>query len=71
MVIPNNTPLPYTFPLSKMKAIETSGGRVKVADTRTFEVSTTISAAEVEVDVGGLRELHVRLSFCCLVVIAL
>jgi hypothetical protein len=54
-VISNNTPLPYTFPLSKMTSTKTSGGSVKVVDSRTFKVSTTVGAVEVEVNVGGMR----------------
>jgi hypothetical protein len=32
---------------------------VKVVDSRTFNVSTTIAVAEVTVVPGGIRELHV------------
>lgn len=52
VVIPNNTPEPYTLALSKVNAIRLSGGSIKIADTRTFKVSKTISAAEVTVEVG-------------------
>ncbi|KAF9467804.1 putative oxalate decarboxylase/oxidase [Collybia nuda] len=58
MVIPNNTPNPYTFRLSKVKPRKTPGGSVKVVDSRTFTVSEKISAVEVSVEVGGMRELH-------------
>ncbi|KAF8889600.1 RmlC-like cupin domain-containing protein [Infundibulicybe gibba] len=58
MVIPNNTPHPFTFPLSKVKPTKTPGGSVKVVDSRTFKVAQEISAVEVEVAVGGMRELH-------------
>ncbi|KAF8960664.1 RmlC-like cupin domain-containing protein [Flammula alnicola] len=58
MVIPNNTPYPFTFPFSKVVPDKKQGGTVKVVDTRTFKVSEKISAAEVELEVGGLRELH-------------
>ena len=34
------------------------GGRVRVADVSNFAASTTICAALVEIDPGGLRELH-------------
>ncbi|RDB29945.1 Oxalate decarboxylase OxdC [Hypsizygus marmoreus] len=58
MAIPNNTPNPYTFPLSKVKSTKTPGGSVKVVDSRTFKVAEKISAVEVVVEVGGMRELH-------------
>ncbi|EIW78596.1 Bicupin oxalate decarboxylase oxidase [Coniophora puteana RWD-64-598 SS2] len=57
-VVPNNTPAPFTFPLSQVNATRHSGGSFKVVDARTFNASTTIAAAEVEVEVGGMRELH-------------
>uniref|UniRef100_A0A8H7XWS0 Cupin type-1 domain-containing protein n=1 Tax=Psilocybe cubensis TaxID=181762 RepID=A0A8H7XWS0_PSICU len=61
MVIPNNTPHPYTYQFSKVVPEQKEAGTVKVVDSRTFTVSETIAAAEVELEVGGLRELHVRI----------
>ncbi|KIM43551.1 hypothetical protein M413DRAFT_68938 [Hebeloma cylindrosporum] len=58
MVVPNDTPNPFTFEFSKVAPVRKLGGTVKVVDTRTFKVSQKIAAAEVELDVGGLRELH-------------
>ncbi|EGO03744.1 hypothetical protein SERLA73DRAFT_149937 [Serpula lacrymans var. lacrymans S7.3] len=58
MVVPNDTPLAYTFPFSQVNATQAPGGTYKVADTRTFPAATTICAAEVTVEVGGMRELH-------------
>lgn len=55
MVVPNDTPSPYTFQFSKVLPEKKPGGTVKIVDTRTFNVSKTISAAEVELEVGGLR----------------
>ncbi|ELU37106.1 putative oxalate decarboxylase [Rhizoctonia solani AG-1 IA] len=51
--------LPYTFAASKINATEVPGGTVKVVDSRIFKVSKTIALAEVTVEVGGMRELHV------------
>ncbi|KAL0568144.1 hypothetical protein V5O48_013851, partial [Marasmius crinis-equi] len=51
-------PEPYTFALSKMNATITPGGTVKIVDSSVFKVSTTIAAAEVTVNPGGIRELH-------------
>lgn len=62
MVVPNDTELPYTFKLSEVPAEQKQGGSVKIVDSKTFKISTAISAAVVEVEVGGLRELHVRSS---------
>jgi oxalate decarboxylase len=38
--------------------IKTKGGTVRISDSRTFPASITISAALVEVNPGGIRELH-------------
>ncbi|KAL5637986.1 hypothetical protein ACGC1H_002301 [Rhizoctonia solani] len=51
-------PLPFSFAASKAPATNTTGGSVKIIDSRTFNISKTISVAEVTVDVGGIRELH-------------
>ncbi|CAE6525584.1 unnamed protein product [Rhizoctonia solani] len=51
-------PLPYTFAASKAQATNTTGGTVKVVDSRTFNISQTIAVAEVTVVPGGIRELH-------------
>ncbi|EEB89037.1 hypothetical protein MPER_12919 [Moniliophthora perniciosa FA553] len=53
-------PDPYSFALSKVNATITPGGSVKIVDSTTFKVSTTIAAAEVTVNPGGIRELHVN-----------
>jgi len=51
-------PLPFTFAASKAPAMNTTGGSLKVVDSRTFNISQTISMAEVTVVPGGMRELH-------------
>jgi oxalate decarboxylase len=38
--------------------IKTKGGTVRISDSSTFPASKTIAAALVEVDPGGMRELH-------------
>ncbi|KDR78673.1 hypothetical protein GALMADRAFT_244166 [Galerina marginata CBS 339.88] len=53
-VVPN----PFTFSFSNMQATKLNGGSVKIVDSRTFTVSTAISAAEVTVEPGAIRELH-------------
>src|SRR5437588_11783817 len=36
----------------------TQGGEVRIVDSSTFKVSTTVAAAVVTVHPGGIRELH-------------
>jgi oxalate decarboxylase len=48
----------YVHRLAGQKAIEAPGGRVRIVDSSTFPISSTIAAAIVEVDPGGMRELH-------------
>jgi oxalate decarboxylase family bicupin protein len=49
---------PYAFALSKVEPQKSSGGSVRIVDSTTFKVSTTIAAAEVTVEPGAIRELH-------------
>ncbi|KAG1823517.1 putative oxalate decarboxylase/oxidase [Suillus subaureus] len=58
MVVPNDTPMPFTFAMSQVNATQGPGGTYKVVDSRTFPVATTVCSAEVTVEVGGMRELH-------------
>ncbi|PBK73238.1 oxalate decarboxylase [Armillaria solidipes] len=51
-------PNPYSFALSKANATQSSGGSVKIVDSRSFTVSSTIAMAEVTVEPGAMRELH-------------
>jgi oxalate decarboxylase len=55
-----NGPVLQTFShrLQAQKPIEVAGGRVRITDSTNFPMSKTIAAALVEVDPGGLRELH-------------
>jgi oxalate decarboxylase len=55
-----NGPVPQTFShrMLAQEPIETSGGRVRITDSTNFPISRTIAAALVEVEPGGLRELH-------------
>jgi oxalate decarboxylase len=46
------------FRLFELEPTVSSGGRVRIADTRNFPISTDISAAHVEVDPGHMREIH-------------
>jgi oxalate decarboxylase len=51
-------PQSYAYRLSEQEPIEVAGGRVRIVDSRNFPVARTIAAALVEIDPGGLRELH-------------
>ncbi|KAK0475424.1 oxalate decarboxylase [Armillaria novae-zelandiae] len=51
-------PDPFSFPLSQINATQHSGGSVKIVDSTTFTVSTTIAMAEVTINPGAMRELH-------------
>ena len=56
------TPLPYTFDFAGMKPTQYAGGTVKIADSRNFKVAKDIAVAEVTVEPGSMRELHVSVS---------
>nr|BAQ25799.1 oxalate decarboxylase 4 [Grifola frondosa] len=51
-------PSPFIFRMSQVSATQLSGGSVKVVDSTTFQVSTSIAVAEVTVEPGAMREMH-------------
>ncbi|KAH9850306.1 oxalate decarboxylase [Lenzites betulinus] len=51
-------PNPFTFSLSQVKPTQLSGGTVKIVDSTTFTAATAISASEITVEPGAMRELH-------------
>jgi oxalate decarboxylase len=51
-------PSPYSYRLLAQEPIRTKGGTVRISDSTTFPVATTIAAAFVEVEPGAMRELH-------------
>src|SRR5512133_3420530 len=55
-----NGPVPQTFShhMRAQEPIKVAGGQVRITDSTNFPVSKTIAAALVEVEPGGLRELH-------------
>jgi oxalate decarboxylase len=53
-VVPNS----FAYRLSEQQPIKVPGGQVRIVDSHNFPASSTIAAALVEVDPGGLRELH-------------
>jgi oxalate decarboxylase len=58
--IPDATPAPQSFSsrLMAQDPIKTAGGTVRISDSTVFPVNTTTAAALVEVNPGGMRELH-------------
>lgn len=61
-VMPKNplgdVPSPFTYHMKNCPVIESEAGRVRIVDINQFPASQTISAAFVEVEPGGMRELH-------------
>jgi len=56
---PNGSvPQSFTHRMLAQDPIEVAGGRVRITDSSNFHVSTTVAAALVEVEPGGLREMH-------------
>jgi oxalate decarboxylase len=53
-----SVPEPFSHRMLEQEPIEVTGGRVRITDSSNFPIATTIAAALVEVDPGGLRELH-------------
>ena len=51
-------PVTYSHRLLAQEPIKTGGGQVRIADSSNFPAASTIAAALVEVEPGGLRELH-------------
>lgn len=51
-------PTPYSFRMLAQEPIVTKSGTVRIVDSALFPASSTIAAALVEVEPGGMRELH-------------
>ncbi len=49
---------PFSFKLFDVEPVKTSGGVVRIADSTNFPVSKTVAAALVELEPGGIREMH-------------
>lgn len=49
---------PFTFHINDLEPIVSEAGKVKILDQKVFPAAKTISAAFVEVEPGGMRELH-------------
>ncbi|WP_441259387.1 cupin domain-containing protein [Bradyrhizobium sp. 521_C7_N1_3] len=48
----------YTWRMMEQVPIKTKSGTVRITDSRLFPISTTTAAALVELEPGGLREVH-------------
>jgi oxalate decarboxylase len=51
-------PETYSHRLLEDKPIRVAGGQVRVVDSKNFPAASTIAAALVDIEPGGLRELH-------------
>ncbi|HKC13731.1 MAG TPA: oxalate decarboxylase family bicupin [Vicinamibacteria bacterium] len=51
-------PLSFSYRMLAQEPMRMKGGTVRVADSSVFPASKTIAAALVEVEPGGMRELH-------------
>jgi oxalate decarboxylase len=51
-------PVSYTWHMMGQEPIRAPRGWVRITDSRNFTVSKTIAAARIEVEPGGMRELH-------------
>jgi oxalate decarboxylase len=52
------TPITYSYRLSAQTAIKVAGGQVRIIDSSNFPAASTIAAALVEIEPGGMREMH-------------
>lgn len=48
----------FSYHLSAQSPVKTSGGRVRIVDSTTFPAASTIAAGLVEIEPGGMREMH-------------
>lgn len=51
-------PLPFSHRMMAQEPLTTKSGKVRITDSKIFKISTRIAAALVEIEPGGLRELH-------------
>jgi oxalate decarboxylase len=48
----------FSYHISDLDPIKTSGGTVRIIDSTKFPAASTIAAGIVEIEPGGLREMH-------------
>ena len=51
-------PRAYTWHMHAQEPTKTPGGQVRITDSRNFTISERIASALVEIEPGGMRELH-------------
>ena len=51
-------PHTFSYRLHAQEPIKTDGGMVRIVDSHNFPAASTIAAALVEIEPGGMRELH-------------
>ncbi len=51
-------PLTYKHELNKVEPIRSAGGTVRILDSNNFPVCRTVATALVEIEPGGMREIH-------------
>ena len=49
---------PYSYHMRNTPPVKVAGGQVRIVDSAVFPASSTIAMALVEVEPGGMRELH-------------
>lgn len=52
------TPVSYSYHLQTQQPIKLAGGQARIVDSSNFPAASTIAAALVEIEPGGMRELH-------------
>jgi len=53
-----SVPDSFTHQMAAQVPVKSSGGTVRITDSKNFPASKTIAAALVEIEPGGMRELH-------------
>jgi oxalate decarboxylase len=56
--VAGTVPLSFSHRLPAQDPVKAAGGQVRIVDSSNFPAASTIAAALVEVEPGGLRELH-------------
>jgi oxalate decarboxylase len=51
-------PQAFSYRMLEQEPIRAAGGQVRIVDSRNFPASSTVAAALVEVQPGGMREMH-------------
>ncbi|MBD0319253.1 MAG: oxalate decarboxylase family bicupin [Gemmatimonadetes bacterium] len=52
------TPVRYTFHTDELEPTRVAGGQVRIVDSSIFPASSTVAMSLVEVEPGGMREMH-------------